>query len=211
VVGAGDRPGGEEGFELGGGVGGVGKGGGEAGVWPALGAGDELGAEGIDLDVAEDMGVGELADEARETCVGGWPEDQVPVVGHEAPGEDADGGDLEGIGNGFEEGGRVAVGVEDAGGAVVAVDDVVGQAGGSEASGGQEAGVNTLDCDRLRLMVDVPVLPSPFFPRGIRKLGSCLDDWMPVFVHILDNALAFRGWNRWSENVGMFCDLKDFM
>lgn len=112
----------------------------EAGPPPVLGPLDQVGPQGVPLDVAADgqkmlvaldgegfetplvemaggmivgvpahrVGVGEPADKGGQLAVGPRPEDHVPVIGHQAVGQQADGLSLPGLGqHAFE--GRVVL------------------------------------------------------------------------------------------------------
>ena len=90
---------------------------------------------------AADVGDGEPLHEAPELAVGGGQQDQVPVVAHEAVGEQADAGEGgEGFGEHFQEGGVVAGGVEDGRAGVAAVEHVEHDAAGGDAGGAGHGG-----------------------------------------------------------------------
>lgn len=92
------------------------------------------GARGVVMRVpALGVGVGQPLHEVTELAVGLRPQGQVPVVGHEAPGEDADGDALVGLGQNAFEGGVVLVFVEKGALADAPVENVVDQPGGSMA------------------------------------------------------------------------------
>ena len=59
------------------------------------------------------VGVGQPGDELANLLVGARAGGEVPVIGHEAIGEDGDGGASEGIGHDALEGGQVLVFVEE--------------------------------------------------------------------------------------------------
>ena len=93
---------------------------------------------------ASDVCDGEALHELAELGVGGGLEDQVPVVGHDAVGEELDGDGVEGLGEDFFEGGVVEVFLEEGGAGVGSVEDVKEGVGGGDAGcaghGGEGSG-----------------------------------------------------------------------
>src|SRR5947207_594621 len=73
--------------------------------------------------------------DGRSTVQGAGAEDEVPVVGHDAVGEEVDGGAGVGLGEGELEGGVVLVVAEEGDAGDGAVEDVVDVAGGALAAG----------------------------------------------------------------------------
>jgi hypothetical protein len=84
---------------------------------------------------AADVCGSEAEHEVGEFAVVSGPEDEVPVVGHEAVGEDAYGEDLAGLVEGLEEGLVIGGFVEDALAGVAAVEDMVDDVARGDACG----------------------------------------------------------------------------
>ena len=90
---------------------------------------------------AHGVGVGEPAEEGGELAILLWPDDEMPVGGHEAEGKDGDGMALVGFLEGFEEGVVVGRSAEHDHTTNGAVEDVINQAAGSDAGASGHGGI----------------------------------------------------------------------
>jgi len=121
----------------------------------------------IMLMVPTNVGDAEPAHQPRQRLLSSRPQHQVPVIGHEAEGQQIDGVALQRLGENLEKGGIVGLLVEQAHAAVAAIQDVINRSrfDGSRATGHTQRITGNADALQLKSVM------SPFLQSGFPFFG----------------------------------------
>jgi len=115
---------------------------------------------------ASRVGHGEAGHECRELPGSRRAEEQMPVIRHDAVGEEADGNGCKGVSHDAFEGGEVLVFLEDFAAADAAVEDMKDHSGGGDARGAGHDGECNGGGVGGQIIAPVPFFFPPFFFPG---------------------------------------------